>query len=67
MLEVARLTRRYGALTAIRDTEDVGAIAGAAYSPDGEIVPTVEFPPATPFTCQLTVVFEVPLTFAENA
>jgi hypothetical protein len=29
-----------------------------------EIVPTVEFPPKTPFTLQLTAVFDVPVTVA---
>jgi hypothetical protein len=30
------------------------------------MVPTVELPPATPFTLQLTAVFEVPVTVAVN-
>ncbi len=34
-----------------------GIIAGAVYIPEVEIVPTVVLPPATPFTCQLTVIF----------
>ncbi len=36
------------------------------YSPKALIVPTVEFPPATPFTFQLTAVFVVPVTVATN-
>ena len=31
-----------------------------------ETVPTVAFPPATPFTCQFTAVFEVFATVAAN-
>lgn len=36
------------------------------YSPKALIVPTVEFPLATPFTFQLTAVFVVPVTVATN-
>ena len=39
---------------------------GAVYSPPVVIVPTVELPPATPFTAQVTVVFEDPVTVALN-
>jgi hypothetical protein len=31
-----------------------------------DIVPTVEFPPATPFTPQVTTVFDVPVSVAVN-
>jgi hypothetical protein len=31
-----------------------------------DIVPTVAFPPGTPFTLQMTAVFEVPATVAVN-
>jgi len=34
-----------------------GTAAGAVYSPLEETVPAVEFPPATPFTLQVTAVF----------
>jgi hypothetical protein len=34
------------------------------YAPNAEIVPVVEFPPATPFTCQVTLVFVLPTTEA---
>jgi hypothetical protein len=44
----------------------LGTTEGAVYSPAVEIVPTVEFPPATPFTCQVTAVLEVPVTVAVN-
>jgi len=44
----------------------LGTAEGAVYSPEVEIIPTVEFPPATPFTCQLTAVLEVPETVAVN-
>jgi len=44
----------------------VGAVAGAVYMPVASIVPCAESPPATPFTCQLTVLFEDPLTKAVN-
>ena len=43
-----------------------GRIAGAVYSPLPEIVPAVAFPPATPFTAQVTPVFELPVTLAAN-
>lgn len=41
-----------------------GRICGAAYWPVAEIVPTAAFPPAIPFTLQVTDVFEVPVTVA---
>jgi hypothetical protein len=44
----------------------LGTAEGAVYSPEVEIVPTVELPPATPFTCQVTAVLEVPVTVAVN-
>jgi hypothetical protein len=43
-----------------------GTFAGAVYSPLEEIVPTVEFPPVTLFTSQVTAVFDVPVTVAVN-
>ena len=43
-----------------------GTTAGAMYCPEDEIVPTVEFPPVTPFTCQLTAVFVEFMTVAMN-
>jgi hypothetical protein len=42
----------------------LGIVAGAVYEPTEEIVPLVEFPPATPFTCQVTLVFTLPTTDA---
>jgi hypothetical protein len=44
-----------------------GTVAGAVYRPLDEIVPTVELPPATPLTCQVTVVSVALLTVAWNA
>jgi hypothetical protein len=41
-------------LRAVTVTEPDGTVAGAVYSPADEIVPTVELPPATPFTSQFT-------------
>ena len=35
-------------------------------NPLAEIVPTVEFPPVTLFTSQVTAVFDVPVTVAVN-
>ena len=32
----------------------LGTVAGAVYIPVVSIVPTVEFPPVTPLTCQVT-------------
>lgn len=43
-----------------------GRTAGAVYKPVAEIVPSVELPPAVPFTAQFTPVFVVPLTLAWN-
>jgi hypothetical protein len=55
------------ALTAVTLTfEGVGTPAGAVYSPPEETVPLIEFPPATPFTSQLTPVLGVPLTVELN-
>jgi hypothetical protein len=43
-----------------------GKSAGAVYTPPEEIVPAAALPPATPFTLQLTLVFAVFVTVAEN-
>jgi hypothetical protein len=43
-----------------------GRICGAAYWPVAEIVPTAAFPPAIPFTLQVTDVLDVPVTVAVN-
>ena len=43
-----------------------GRSAGAVYTPPDVIVPTVVFPPATPFTLQLTLVSVVFVTVAVN-
>jgi hypothetical protein len=43
-----------------------GTVAGAVYIPAASIVPCVESPPATPFTCHVTAVFDVFATFAAN-
>jgi hypothetical protein len=43
-----------------------GTTAGAVYRPEVVIVPTVEFPPTTLFTDQVTAVFDVPVTVAVN-
>src|SRR5213080_2634849 len=40
--------------------------AGAVYSPELEIVPTVALPPVTPLTCQVTAVLLVFCTVAVN-
>ena len=44
----------------------VGTAAGAVYTPDEEIVPTLELPPGSPFTNQFTPVELVPETVALN-
>jgi hypothetical protein len=43
-----------------------GTVAGAVYIPAGSIVPCVESPPVTPFTCHVTVVLDVFDTVAVN-
>jgi hypothetical protein len=54
-------------LVALTVTEaGLGGVAGAVYSPLVEIVPTVEFPPVTPFTDQVTPVLVVFVTVAVN-
>ena len=54
--------------TALTDTlAGFGTCAGAVYAPEVVIVPLVELPPATPFTCQVTAVFVDPLTVAWKA
>ena len=40
----------------------LGSVFGAVYMPDKLIVPAVALPPVTPFTCQVTAVFVVPVT-----
>jgi hypothetical protein len=53
--------------TAVTETVDGdGAVAGAVYRPAVEIVPTVELPPVTPFTCQVTDPFTPFVTVALN-
>ena len=54
------------ALMAVTVTEPVGTDDGAVYKPVVEIVPTVELPPVTPFTCQLAAVLVEPDTVALN-
>src|SRR5690242_8776164 len=54
-------------LVALTVTVDgLGGVAGAVYKPLEEMVPAVEFPPTTPFTAQITAVFEVLVTVAVN-
>ncbi|MFY9731706.1 MAG: hypothetical protein WB723_19450 [Candidatus Acidiferrales bacterium] len=43
-----------------------GMVLGAVYKPLGEIVPTLAFPPATPFANHVTLLFVVPVTVAWN-
>jgi len=41
-----------------------GTVLGAVYAPDELIVPVAPLPPATPFTCHVTEVFDDPVTVA---
>lgn len=41
-----------------------GRIAGAVKRPAAETVPVAVLPPLTPFTCQVTFVFVLPVTMA---
>jgi hypothetical protein len=43
-----------------------GRVVGAVYTPEVEIMPTVELPPVTPLTCQVTAVLVVFVTVAVN-
>src|SRR5580704_13397942 len=43
-----------------------GIALGAVYKPIGETVPTLAFPPATPFANHVTLLFDVPVTVAWN-
>jgi hypothetical protein len=53
------------ALTAATDTvPEAGTVLGAVYEPDALIVPVAALPLATPFTCQITEVFDDPVTAA---
>jgi hypothetical protein len=54
------------ALWAVTCTEFDGTLAGAVYKPEEETIPTVEFPPRTPFTIQFTAVLFVADTEAVN-
>src|SRR5262245_5433243 len=51
---------------AVTSTVPEGTVIGAVYTPDAEIMPNAELPPATPLTDQLTAVFEDPVTAAMN-
>jgi hypothetical protein len=44
----------------------LGTVCGAVYIPDVLIVPVEAVPPVTPFTCQVTEVFDDPVTVALN-
>lgn len=53
------------ALTAAMFTVfEAGTVLGGVYTPDGLMVPVDAAPPATPFTCQVTEVFDDPATVA---
>lgn len=57
----------FAALTAVMVTSlELGMLPGAVYTPEELIKPLAALPPVTPFTCQLTDVFDVPLTVALN-
>jgi hypothetical protein len=43
---------------------EFGTMFGAVYKPEALIVPVAVFPPATPFTCHVTAVFEDPVMTA---
>src|SRR5580704_1208794 len=45
-------------------SEAVGTPPGATYNPALEINPLAWLPPVTPFTCQVTAVFDEPITVA---
>jgi hypothetical protein len=65
LLPVAMLE---AALTAVTVTEpEAGTVPGAVYTPVELIVPVETLPPSTPFTCQVTPVFDVPITLALKA
>ena len=52
-------------LTALTVTVlELGTVAGAVYTPVELIVPVAALPPATPFTCHVTAVFDDPATVA---
>src|SRR5215472_11282544 len=44
----------------------LGTVAGAAYNPEAEMVPTIVLPPVIPLTCQVTPVLVVLVTVARN-
>jgi hypothetical protein len=54
------------ALTAVTVIEPEGTVNGAVYNPALDMVPTVAFPPAAPFTFQVTAVVAALIKFAEN-
>ena len=54
------------ALIAVTKIDPDGIVIGAEYKPELEIVPTVELPPAIPFTAQFTALFIAPVTLAAN-
>ena len=45
----------------------VGTLTGAVYMPSASIVPVVALPPATPFTCQVTLLLLALATAAWNS
>src|SRR5436189_6000863 len=54
-------------LVALTDTcAGLGTWAGAGYTPEEEIVPTVAVPPATQFACHVTFLLLVLVTVAVN-
>ena len=53
-------------IAAIVTVDGFGRAAGALYSPVEVMVPWVDSPPTVLFTLQVTPLFAVPLTVAEN-
>jgi hypothetical protein len=65
--ETERLCETVGSATLVAlmvTAEDDGTAVGALYKPLAEMVPVVEFPPATPFTLQVTCLLLLPETVA---
>ena len=53
-------------LRAVTVTLSCELVVGAEYKPEAEIVPVDAFPPAVPFTSQVTLLSVGPVTDAEN-
>jgi hypothetical protein len=65
-VEVANAVLSAALVAVILILAGFGTMDGATYKPDPLMIPTVAFPPATPFTAHVRLLFVEPFTVAVN-